>query len=620
MGSHELNMRQISANNVDLNQGLSLDGVEVDAVCIGASINACKVARRWRWALQLTRDSPPSASRIARHAAMGAGGAWHLALLLLATFNQLQVESNTASFNTALAADARESAWEWAVGLVAAMRANRHQADGFSHRSLASRSWRHGLRLQRRRDVGHVAGGWQRVLAQWPWLRGPDCAGFNVAIGTLGQDTETDSWRLSLWSFGELSDRRVRPDMISHMSAMTPCSRKWLWPRSLALFARLEEAQLRPDAAVHSGLAGACEKAQCWREALQLWRPFPQLMEDDLSLSAALKAVAVRGWSFALSLLRGQQPGYMSVDAAVAACGPLWRTALFLGSSRPAAAAAAAEKAGAWEAAQFLASASSEGVESASAVRGGAAVAACRKPGRWVPALHLLHHMAWRSLELETATRNAAVAVMGAGRRWRFALRLAEPSVADSESARAELPAALAPEWRRVLQLTDVCVRRAQLNALSFYSCLDALQSTGRWRLCLFMARLRRPDAHTLTACLNACHAAQRKYFTWPKVRRQRMAAHLRSGQTMTGMVKSYNRRGFGFIMCQALEQDIYFSRESLHPNLQTSDLAGEQIQFEIHRFSDGKLQARNLRALGDVSDFKGSSYGANRRTRDQFR
>ncbi|CAJ1369070.1 unnamed protein product [Effrenium voratum] len=602
--------------------GLSLDGVEVDAVCIGASINACKVARRWRWALQLTRDSPPSASRIARHAAMGAGGAWHLALLLLATFNQLQVESNTASFNTALAADARESAWEWAVGLVAAMRANRHQADGFSHRSLASRSWRHGLRLQRRRDVGHVAGGWQRVLAQWPWLRGPDCAGFNVAIGTLGQDTETDSWRLSLWSFGELSDRRVRPDMISHMSAMTPCSRKWLWPRSLALFARLEEAQLRPDAAVHSGLAGACEKAQCWREALQLWRPFPQLMEDDLSLSAALKAVAVRGWSFALSLLRGQQPGYMSVDAAVAACGPLWRTALFLGSSRPAAAAAAAEKA---PCTRFF-------------------LPECRKPGRWVPALHLLHHMAWRrSLELETATRNAAVAVMGAGRRWRFALRLAEPSVADSESARAELPAALAPEWRRVLQLTDVCVRRAQLNALSFYSCLDALQSTGRWRLCLFMARLRRPDAHTLTACLSACHAAQRKYFTWPKVSptgnaastrltmglpEAMMAAHLRSGQTMpgprvraapgvtlveTGMVKSYNRRGFGFIMCQALEQDIYFSRESLHPNLQTSDLAGEQIQFEIHRFSDGKLQARNLRALGDVSDFKGSSYGANR-------
>lgn len=91
------------------------------------------------------------------------------------------------------------------------------------------------------------------------------------------------------------------------------------------------------------------------------------------------------------------------------------------------------------------------------------------------------------------------------------------------------------------------------------------------------------------------------------------MAANLRSGTTLFGIVKSYNRKGYGFIVCQAIEQDVYFSRESLHPNLQTSDLAGEQIQFDIHRFPDGKLQARNLRALGDVSDFKGSNYGANK-------
>ncbi|CAE8628746.1 unnamed protein product [Polarella glacialis] len=91
------------------------------------------------------------------------------------------------------------------------------------------------------------------------------------------------------------------------------------------------------------------------------------------------------------------------------------------------------------------------------------------------------------------------------------------------------------------------------------------------------------------------------------------MSHLLRTGQTLQGMVKSYNRKGFGFIMCQAIEQDIYFSRESLHPNLQTSDLAGENIQFEIHRFPDGKLQARNLRPMGDVSDFKGSTYGGNR-------
>jgi len=71
-------------------------------------------------------------------------------------------------------------------------------------------------------------------------------------------------------------------------------------------------------------------------------------------------------------------------------------------------------------------------------------------------------------------------------------------------------------------------------------------------------------------------------------------------------MVKSYNKRGFGFIMCQQTDQDIYFSRDSLHPNLRTSDLAGEHVAFEIHKFPDGKLQARNLRPLGDVSDFVG--------------
>lgn len=78
------------------------------------------------------------------------------------------------------------------------------------------------------------------------------------------------------------------------------------------------------------------------------------------------------------------------------------------------------------------------------------------------------------------------------------------------------------------------------------------------------------------------------------------------SGKTYTGMVKSYNRKGFGFIMCPLLDQDIYFSRESVHPQLQTSDLAGEPVTFEVHRFPDGKLQARSLRAVGDVSGFKG--------------
>jgi len=65
--------------------------------------------------------------------------------------------------------------------------------------------------------------------------------------------------------------------------------------------------------------------------------------------------------------------------------------------------------------------------------------------------------------------------------------------------------------------------------------------------------------------------------------------------------------------MCQGIDQDIYFSRDSMHPHLfeihpRTSDLAGETVTFEIHRFPDGKLQARNLRAVGDPTTFRSES------------
>jgi len=92
-----------------------------------------------------------------------------------------------------------------------------------------------------------------------------------------------------------------------------------------------------------------------------------------------------------------------------------------------------------------------------------------------------------------------------------------------------------------------------------------------------------------------------------PKFSNMKSKGGPRPGETMTGMVKSYNRKGFGFIMCQALDSvDVYFSRESLAPQLQTSDLAGEYVTFDVFRFPDGKYQARNLRPVGDTGITRG--------------
>lgn len=76
-------------------------------------------------------------------------------------------------------------------------------------------------------------------------------------------------------------------------------------------------------------------------------------------------------------------------------------------------------------------------------------------------------------------------------------------------------------------------------------------------------------------------------------------------GATLNGMVKSYNRRGFGFLMSLGVEncQDIYYTRDSLSPKLQTRDIAGQHVTFEIQREPNGKISAVNIRPLGEERD-----------------
>mmetsp|Transcript_18649 Transcript_18649/g.33673 ORF Transcript_18649/g.33673 Transcript_18649/m.33673 type:complete len:421 (+) Transcript_18649:176-1438(+) len=71
-------------------------------------------------------------------------------------------------------------------------------------------------------------------------------------------------------------------------------------------------------------------------------------------------------------------------------------------------------------------------------------------------------------------------------------------------------------------------------------------------------------------------------------------------GTTVTGMVKSYNKKGFGFLMCfGGYNQDVFFTRENVSSKLLHPDMPGEQVSFEVHR-ERGKLVARNVRTIGE--------------------
>jgi len=91
------------------------------------------------------------------------------------------------------------------------------------------------------------------------------------------------------------------------------------------------------------------------------------------------------------------------------------------------------------------------------------------------------------------------------------------------------------------------------------------------------------------------------------------------AGSKLQGTVKSFSAvKGFGFIICDEVNQDIWFARDSIEATLRTSDLAGHGVTFELYRTPDGKPQARHITVLpnsgpgaGGASTGMGSSTGS---------
>lgn len=86
-------------------------------------------------------------------------------------------------------------------------------------------------------------------------------------------------------------------------------------------------------------------------------------------------------------------------------------------------------------------------------------------------------------------------------------------------------------------------------------------------------------------------------------------------GSVFTGWVKSYSAKGFGFILCDELDHDVYFPKESLQAGLRTCNIAGTHVTFELARGPGGKPQARSLRPVGGLGSIPRNIQGS--RSRD---
>ena len=71
-----------------------------------------------------------------------------------------------------------------------------------------------------------------------------------------------------------------------------------------------------------------------------------------------------------------------------------------------------------------------------------------------------------------------------------------------------------------------------------------------------------------------------------------------------SGTVRSYDaKKGFGFIHCDQLNQDVFYLRAELpreldHCEPQRSQLVERRVDFEVRQHENGKLRAHGLRFL----------------------
>ncbi|CAK8989434.1 unnamed protein product [Durusdinium trenchii] len=71
------------------------------------------------------------------------------------------------------------------------------------------------------------------------------------------------------------------------------------------------------------------------------------------------------------------------------------------------------------------------------------------------------------------------------------------------------------------------------------------------------------------------------------------------TGQVGSGTIRNFSeQRGFGFITCEGIDEDVFFMRTALpegQRDLQNTDLQNAAVNFEIVKTSEGKYRAQNI-------------------------
>ncbi|CAK9101435.1 Pentatricopeptide repeat-containing protein MRL1 [Durusdinium trenchii] len=250
---------------------------------------------------------------------------WEVALLLLETAEQRQLQTDVISHNAAISACEKAGEWRIALHLFSLL----PKPSVISYNALLSAT------------ATATQTTWCLALAllnEAVQQRLADVITFNAAISACGR---SERWEEALELLRETHRLRLGRNVITFSAAVTACEKSQRWQSGLLLLAdasaQLGHAQI--DLVIYNAAISACEKAGEWQQAIQVLAKLhqEQVQSSTVTYGALISSCGTASeWSWALKLLEEMDAQCLKADvvthnAAMSACGfAHWMKVLWL--------------------------------------------------------------------------------------------------------------------------------------------------------------------------------------------------------------------------------------------------------------------------------------------------
>eukprot|EP00438_Fugacium_kawagutii_P005537 Skav234070 [mRNA] locus=scaffold2565:36267:38300:+ [translate_table: standard] len=258
-------------------------------------LQTCKEKRSWQKALSLIGWSGSARVELRQQDFKCAGTAclqrnWMFALCLMRQY------IDTAFINIGIAASSKAGRWSLGLTLLSTMQNLDLQADIISYNSAASSvKWDHALWLTsskgRRGSIGHDM----------------DAVGLNAVL-TAG----SMAWCQVLWLLNQAPSMRLKVNIRCLTAALSVFERANLWHRAMHSMVSSRQTQngigdrigIMPDKKSMSTLMSACGKGNQWKVAMHIFLEMPQgsISPDAIVFSVVINACKDDGWGAALGI------------------------------------------------------------------------------------------------------------------------------------------------------------------------------------------------------------------------------------------------------------------------------------------------------------------------------